>query len=161
MVVATVEVIVVQTIEVILLVFPQLLVSLLVLDGNTRMPSVVALVVHKEQLVVAMDAIALYLLATQSQGWCKLPHQSRLLGHGNLPDAEESQDMVNAVGVEVLCHLAEAVHPPAAVVLHHLIPVVGGESPVLAVGRERIGWGTGLLTHVEVAGFYPSLYAVA
>ena len=69
--------------------------------------------------------------------------------------------MVYAVGVEVLLHLAETAHPPRAAVGQHLVPVVGGESPVLSVGREGIGRSTGLPVEVEVAGLHPGLHAVA
>ena len=69
--------------------------------------------------------------------------------------------MVDAVSVEVLGHLAEAAYPPLTAVLEHGIPVVGGEAPVLTVGRERIRRRTGLSVKVEVLGFYPSLYTVA
>ena len=69
--------------------------------------------------------------------------------------------MVDTVGVEVLCHLAEATYPPLTAVLQHLVPVVGGEAPVLTVGRERIGWGTGLTVQVEIFGLNPCLDTVA
>ena len=81
--------------------------------------------------------------------------------HRNLPDAEEAQDMVNAVGIKVFRHLLEAAHPPGIAILLHDVPVVGRESPVLPIHREVIGWRTGLSIQVEVVGLRPSLYAVA
>ena len=51
--------------------------------------------------------------------------------------------MVDAEGVEVLAHLAKAALPPGVVVLRHLVPVVGGEAPVLAVHAEEIWRCTG------------------
>ena len=69
--------------------------------------------------------------------------------------------MVDTVSIEVLCHLAETAYPPLAAVFQHLVPVVRGEAPVLTVGRERIGWGTGLTIQIEVLGFYPCLDTVA
>ena len=68
--------------------------------------------------------------------------------------------MVNAISVEKLSHLTEAACPPYTIVFHHLIPVVGGEAPVLSVSRERIGWGTCLSVEVEIFRFHPCLYAV-
>ena len=56
--------------------------------------------------------------------------------------------MVNAEGVEIQIHLREAPLPPREPVLLHPRPVVSGEAPVLAFGRERIWRRTGL--HVEV-----------
>ena len=69
--------------------------------------------------------------------------------------------MVDTVGVEILCHFAESAYPPLAVVLQHLVPVVCRESPVLAIGRERIGRGTSLTIQVEILRFNPCLNAVA
>ena len=62
----------------------------------------------------------------------------------NFPDTEEAQNMVNAVGIEIFRHILETAYPPGTVVLQHLIPVIGGEAPVLTVGRERIGRRTSL-----------------
>ena len=67
----------------------------------------------------------------------------------NLPYAEESEDMVDTVGVEILRHLAEAVLPPLEAILGHSVPVVGREAPVLAQDREVIRWCAGLAVHVE------------
>ena len=159
-VIAAVEVVVVQAVEAVLLVLGQFLVGILVLHGNARMPAVGAFVVDEEQVVVTLDAVGLYLLAAQ-QCRAELPHETRLLGHGDLPDAEESQHMVYAVGIEVLCHLAESSHPPLAAVLQHLVPVVGGEAPVLPVGRERVGRCSCLSVQVEVLRLHPGLHAVA
>ena len=69
--------------------------------------------------------------------------------------------MVDAISIEVLCHLAETANPPRAAVFEHSIPVVGGKSPVLSVSRECIGWSTGLSVQVKVLRLYPSLYAIA
>ena len=69
--------------------------------------------------------------------------------------------MVDAVGIEILRHLAEAAHPPRAVVLQHLIPVIGGEAPVLAILREGIGGRTSLSVEVEVTWLHPGLHAIA
>ena len=68
--------------------------------------------------------------------------------------------MVDTVGIEILCHLTETTYPPGAAILEHLVPVIGGEAPVLSVGREVIGWRTGLTVQVEVFRLYPSLYTV-
>ena len=75
----------------------------------------------------------------------------------NLPDAEEAEDVVDAVGREVLLHLAEALEPPLEAVLEHGIPVVGGEAPVLTIGRERIGRSACRTVHIEVERLDPSL----
>ena len=161
LVVATIEIVVVETIEIVLLVIVQLLVVFIELHGNAWMPAVCALMIDEEEFHMVVDAIALYLLTTQAQGWSKLTLQARLLRNGDFPDAEEAQHMVDTIGIKELCHLAETTYPPRATVLQHLVPVVGGEAPVLAIGRERIGGRTSLTVQVEVLRFYPSLHTIA
>ena len=68
----------------------------------------------------------------------EVPEQTALVRERNLPDAEEAQDVVDAESVEVLGHGAQAGLPPGIVVLRHLLPVIGGETPVLAVPAEEI-----------------------
>ena len=79
----------------------------------------------------------------------------------NLPNAEEAQDVVNAVGGKVFCHFAETFLPPLVVVLLHYIPIVCGETPVLSVGRECIGRCTGLSVHIEIVGLNPGFHTIA
>ena len=69
--------------------------------------------------------------------------------------------MVDAVGVEIFGHILETAHPPGAVVTEHLVPVVGGEAPVLSVHGEVIGRCTGLSVEVEIAGFHKDITARA
>ena len=138
----------------------QLFVGLLVLYGNAWVPAVIAFVVYQEQTLVKCHSVGFYLFLAQSESRSKLTHQSRLLRYGNLPDAEEAQNMIYAIGVKVLGHLAETAYPPRAAVFQHLVPIVGGEAPVLSVGRERIGWGTSLTVQVEILWFYPSLHTI-
>ncbi len=69
--------------------------------------------------------------------------------------------MVDAVGIEVFRHLAETAHPPRTAVCKHRLPVVSGESPVLAVHRESIGRRTCLSVKVEISWLHPCLHAVA
>ena len=126
------------------------------------MPAVCTLMVHQEQIVqMTIYAIGLNLLTTHTEGGGKLSHQTRLLRYGNLPDAEETQHVIYTIGIEILRHLAEAAHPPRAVVLEHLVPVVGGEAPVLSVVREGIGWCSSLSVEVEVTRLYPGLHTIA
>ena len=78
---------------------------------------------------------------------------------GNFPNAEEAQDVVNAVSRKVFRHFAKAALPPSVVVRRHNVPVVSGEAPVLTVGREGVGRCSRLSVHIEVMGFYPRLNA--
>lgn len=79
----------------------------------------------------------------------------------NLPDTEETKDMVDAVGREVFCHLAETSLPPMVLVFLHHLPVVGGHSPILSVGGKSIGRSSCLPVHIEIIRLYPCLHAVA
>ncbi len=79
---------------------------------------------------------------------------------GHLPDAEETQYVIDAVHVDVLGERREAIPPPPIAVLGHAVPVVGRELPVLAAHGERIGWGARLRTHVEQLGLRPHLDAL-
>ncbi len=83
------------------------------------------------------------------------------LVYGNLPYAEESKHMVDAVNVEILGHLAETGLPPGEDVAVHLLPVVCRESPVLAKHREIIRRRAGLAVEVEQAGGNPRVDTVA
>src|SRR5687768_6492020 len=51
---------------------------------------------------------------------------------GNAPDAEKTQYMINAEGIEIIAHLFEPPAPPDKTILLHALPVVGGETPVLS-----------------------------
>ena len=161
LVVATVEVVVVELVEVILLILAELGVCLLILDSDTWMPAIAALVVDEEQTFVELHTVGGNLLDAHAEGRRELAHQTRLVRHGNLPDAEEAQHVVDAVGIEILGHLTESAHPPLTAVGEHHIPVISGESPVLAIGRESIGRSSCLSVQIEVLRLYPGLYAVA
>lgn len=114
-----------------------------------------------EEFLLPMEAIALYLLARQGQGGLKLSEQTVDGVDGNLPDTEETEHMVDTVGVEETGHALEATHPPLASVAEHLLPVVGGESPVLPVDGEVVGGRTSLAVEVEVAGLHPYVTTIA
>ena len=113
-----------------------------------------------EQLLLEAQPITLYLLAAHSQRRRELAQQSIHCIDGNFPDAEEAQHMVDAICVEVLRHLPEPAHPPLAAVGYHRVPVIRGETPVLSVGRESVGWCAGLTVKVKVARLHPGLHAV-
>ena len=70
---------------------------------------------------------------------------------GNLPDAEESEYMVDSESVEVLRHFLQTGLPPGVIVLLHLLPVVSGEAPVLSVLAE----GNRLSDRLWIYGGFP------
>ena len=55
----------------------------------------------------------------------------------NLPDAEETEYVVNAEGIKVLLHVAEAASQQTKQL--GSVPIIRREAPVLPVGREGIG----------------------
>lgn len=77
------------------------------------------------------------------------------------PDAEEAQDVVNAVRTEELCQLAQSAPPPGISILTHLLPVVGGEAPVLSIGVKLVWRGSSGGVHVEEVGPLPGVHTVA
>ena len=102
-----------------------------------------------------------YFLWRHRKRWRELTEQSLHTVTWNFPNAEESENVVNAISREILRHFCESAFPPAITVLLHHFPVVSGEAPVLSVSRESIGWRTGLTIHVEIIGFNPSFNRVA
>ena len=62
LVVAMIEVVIVETVEAVLLTIIQLVVAFLVLYGDTRMPAVIALMVNKEQVIPERYTVSLDLL---------------------------------------------------------------------------------------------------
>ena len=91
----------------------------------------------------------------------ELSEQSLYTMAWNFPNAEESKDMVDAISCEIFCHLRETTLPPLVAILFHHLPIVGGEAPVLTIGREGIRWCTCLSVHVEIVWLNPGFYRVA
>lgn len=58
-----------------------------------------------EEFLLPMEAITLYLLARQGQGGLKLSEQTVDGVDGNLPDTEETEHVVDTVGVEEVAML--------------------------------------------------------
>ena len=67
----------------------------------------------------------------------------------DLPDTEETEYMVNAVGIEVFRHFSKTRLPPCETVTAHFLPVVSRQPPVLAEDREVIRWCSRLTVEVE------------
>ena len=115
----------------------------------------------REEIFAECHSVAFYFFARHWQGGNKLAQQSVYGMHRDFPNAEETQDVVDTVGIEVFRHLAETLHPPGITVFFHYVPVVSREAPVLTVHGEVIGWCARLSVQVEVVGFCPRFYAVA
>ena len=115
----------------------------------------------REQFLLPVQSVPFYLFTAHAESRRKLSEQSVNRADRNFPDAEEAEYVVDAVGIEILCHVPEAVDPPLAAVLDHFVPVVSRKSPVLSVYGEVIGRSTCLAVEVEVARFRPYVTAVA
>ena len=72
-----------------------------------------------------------------------------------LPDAEETEDVVDAVDVEILPHFAQPRPPPAVAVARHRLPVVGREAPVLPRCGKGVGRRSGLPVEMEEVRILP------
>lgn len=91
----------------------------------------------------------LQLMSMDGDGGVVVSHHARRVSNWDFPDAEETKDVVDAEGVEVLSHLRKALAPPSIIVLGHLVPIVGREAPVLTIFRELIRGSTSGHGHVE------------
>ena len=114
-----------------------------------------------KRLFVERQSVGLYFLATHAQRGRKLTQQAIYTRHGNFPNAEETQYVVDAIGIKELRHVLETTHPPGAIVAQHLVPVVCWEAPILTFNREIVGWCTRLSVKVKVMWFGPHVTTMA
>ena len=75
----------------------------------------------------------------------------------NLPNAEESQNMVDTIQVKIFRHFTHTVFPPLESVLLHFFPIICRESPILSQHRKIIRWCTCLTIHIEQIRIYPCI----
>ena len=61
-----IEIVVIETVEAVLLAIVELVVGLLILHGDTWVPTVIALMIYKEQSILERYTIGLDLLTAQS-----------------------------------------------------------------------------------------------
>ncbi len=112
-----------------------------------------------KQLLLEVQAIALYLFACHSQRGGKLSLQGVNTSGRSSPNAEEAQHVVNAISIKIFRHILETAQPPLAAIFKHTCPVVGRKSPVLSIYREAIGRSTSLQVKVKVMRFMPYVAA--
>ena len=106
-----------------------------------------------------IEAHAAQFVGGVGQGGIEIAQQAVNGMYGNLPDAEEAEDMVDAESVEIFGHLRHAGLPPRIAVLRHVLPVVGREAPVLARCGKGVGRCSGLRIHVEKPRMNPCVGA--
>ena len=160
-IVAVEEILLVEAVEGALLRGGELCVVAVVLGGDAGMVETLVAIVLNKELGKEPETVALYLAHRHGERRHKLTQQRRRTIDRYLPDAEEAQHVVDAVGIEILSHLAEAAYPPLVTVETHGIPVVGGESPVLPVARELVGGSARRTVQIEQPGLRPRLDAGA
>ena len=144
LVVAVVEEVVIQRAEALLLPLRQVV-------GGRRDERLVHARMARIRMEEAVDGQVheIDLVRRIRQGRVEMAHHSARELDGNLPDAEETEDMVDAERVEIAAHLAQARLPPGEIVLRHLLPVIGREAPVLPVRAEIVGRCAGRGVEVE------------
>ena len=89
----------------------------------------------REEVLTERQSEVFYLSLCHRQSRREMAEESEECFAGNLPDAEETQYVVDADGVEVLLHPLDAFPKP---IYDVCLPVVGGEAPVLSVLREVV-----------------------
>ena len=114
-----------------------------------------------EHFLVERQSVGFYLLARHTQRRRELTQQAVYTRHGNFPNAEETQHVVDAISIKKLRHVLETAHPPGAIVAQHLVPVVGWETPVLTFNREIVGRSTSLAIKIEVMWFCPNVATIS
>ena len=114
-----------------------------------------------EQFLLEVQAIAFNFLSRHSERRGELSEQSVNTGGRYSPYTEETEHVVNAVGIKVFRHVLESSYPPFTSVIYHPLPVVGRESPVLSVYGESVRWSARLRVEVEVLRLMPYVTSVA
>ena len=138
-----------QPVERILLPVRKAAVMLRVLSGYARMPIPGLARIFQEKRVhtiggipagIDIETIVSQFFGAIRQRREEMSQQTALRIRRNLPNPEKSEYMVNAEEVEVLLHVLQPGFPPCEIILLHLVPVIGRESPHLAVGGEWVRW---------------------
>ncbi len=68
--------------------------------------------------------------------------------------------MVDAISIKIFAHLAKAPLPPIIIVFCHFLPIISGETPILAVSAEIIGRCAGIRVEIKEIGEAVSIHAV-
>ncbi|EJX06047.1 hypothetical protein EVA_05845 [gut metagenome] len=117
------------------------LLQLLQIRGIDKSPGIALHIGSKAKGVQFLDAIG--------KSWIEATQNAINLLRRNFPDTEETQDMIDSVGIEVLTHVCQASPPPLVAILTHLFPIIGRETPVLTIDRKGIGRSARLAIEVE------------
>ena len=116
---------------------------------------------HGMAFLVEAYACGIDLLHGKWHGGIEMSEESALGVSRYLPYAEEAQQMVDTVGIEIVGHLGEALSKPVVTLGCHSTPIVSGEAPVLPVSSKSIGRSTGLTLQAEESGMAPCLHTGA
>eukprot|EP00982_Pelagococcus_subviridis_P017108 31516-Pelagococcus_subviridis.AAC.5 len=91
-------------------------------------------------------------------GRTKPSEATRFRVRGELPDPEETQHVVDPHRAEKTLQVRHPAPPPRVVVLAHLLPIVRGETPVLAVRVEVIRRSPRARVHPEQFRVHPRVH---
>ena len=94
-------------------------------------------------LLAGLDMLA-DLVDVDRHGRIEVAHDALDVVKRHLPDPEEAEDVVDAIGVEIAAEPCEAGAPPGVVIPLHDLPVISREAPVLAFHGEGIRRRAGL-----------------
>ena len=153
------EEILVQTDECVLFILGKPTPGILSDDAYSRVIEVGLLGIFHEQIFVERQSVRLNLSDTHGKCRRELSQQGIRTVLGNRPNAEETENVVNPVGTEILRHSTKPLLPPEIAVSRHPFPIVRGEAPILASSREIIWWSSCHHIHIEEVRLVPSLHA--
>ena len=109
---------------------------------------------------VSVETALFQFVARERKGGAEATERAVNLVGRYFPNAEETEHVVNAIGVKMERHVVHAPFPPSIVVSRHDIPAIGREAPVLTVAREEIGRCAGGTGEAEEVGFCASGHTV-
>ena len=86
----------------------------------------------RQEVAIERKSCIFDLAHSIGHGRHKAPEESADTMGGNFPNAEKSQDVVDAIGREMFGHLDISALPPRITVSGHGLPVVRGKAPILS-----------------------------
>ena len=69
LVISTIEIVIIEAVEIIFLTLTKFLVVFIILNGDTWVPAVFSLMINQEKLHVTVNSIGFYFLTTKAQSW--------------------------------------------------------------------------------------------
>ena len=89
----------------------------------------------------------------------EMPQQGAHSRTRDLPYTEETENVVQTIGIEIFAHLLQAAAPPVIPFGGHARPIVRRETPILPLGREGIGRSSRRHRDIEELGIAPYVHS--